>query len=283
MPSAAADRLLSAFPVSAGAFIVTLYGDVAAPRGGRLWMGEIVETCGALGFSSTRLRTAVSRLSDAGRIAGERVGRRSLYRLTPRGEAEFARATALIYAPAEPPPLKGWLLVPLPQGPGREALANRLTRARFGLARPHLALLPDRGGPAPDVAPLFRASTADDLTTLAAEAWPLADLAARMTRFIDGFAPLDPAACTPEEALGLRLLLVHVWRDIALSDPLLPLGLLPGDWPGPEARRLFARLYRALSPAAEAEAARRFTDAGGAPLAPSAAGLAARIGALGPA
>ena len=284
MPSDHAARLLDAFPVSAGAFVVTLYGDVGAPRGGRLWMGEIVETCAALGISGTRVRTAASRLSESGRIAGERIGRRSLYRLTESAEAEFARATRLIYAPPAPAPLSGWILIPLPAGPAREKMAARLGRARFGLAQPHLAILPDRGEPAPQVdAPVFRAASRDDLTELVSGAWPLEDLAARMRGFIDGFAPLSPADCAPEEALALRLLLVHIWRAIALTDPVLPPGLLPPDWPGAEARRLFARLYRGLSPAAERAAAARFTDLEGRPLVPSPEGLAARIGALGPA
>ncbi|MGG7565142.1 PaaX family transcriptional regulator C-terminal domain-containing protein [Rhodovulum sp. DZ06] len=284
MQAALAEKLLSAWPIRAGAFVVTLYGDVAAPRGGRLWMGEIVEACAPLGLSDSRVRTAVSRLVSSGRIEGEKIGRRSMYRLTRSGEAEFARATRLIYAPADPPPMKGWLLVPLPQGAGREALAAKLQRRRFGIPRPHLALAPDRGGPAPDVAPLFRAECTDDLAELAAAAWPLEELSAAMTRFLEAFAPLeDRLAARPmpgRDALALRLLLVHAWREIALADPVLPLGLLPAGWPGPEARRLFARLYLALTPSAEAEAARRFTGEDGRPLRPDPAEMDARLAPL---
>jgi len=58
-------------------------------------------------------------------------------------------------------------------------------------------------------------------------------------------------------------MLVHVFRDIALRDPLLPSALLPRDWPGPQARGLFARLYRALSPGAESAVDRGFMDRDG--------------------
>lgn len=256
--------LLAAFPVSAGAFVVTLYGDVVAPRGGEAWTGTLVDTCAGVGIAESRVRTAVSRLVAAGRIEGTKLGRRSYYRLTPAAEQEFAQAAALIYAPAEPARLCGWHLVAMPQGPDREAVARRLARLRFGLVPPQLALLPDRGQSLPPLpAPHFRATTGDVLAAIAGDAWPLAALAAAMRRFEDGFAPLDGRRFPPAEALGLRLLLVHVFRDIALRDPLLPPALLPDGWPGARARGLFARLYRALSPGAEAAVDATFVDRDG--------------------
>jgi phenylacetic acid degradation operon negative regulatory protein len=263
-PDAPLAVLLESFPVSAGPFVVTLYGDVVAPRGGEVWMGTLIATCAVVGIAESRVRTAVSRLVAAGRIAGEKLGRRSYYRLTPDAEREFAQAAALIYAPADPPPLRAWHLVALPAGPDRDAAARTLTRLRFGLVPPQLALLPDRGQALPVLpgAP-FLATTEADLAPLVADAWPLAAIAAAMRRFLDGFAPLEGRRFEPAEALGLRLMLVHVFRDIALRDPLLPSALLPRDWPGPQARGLFARLYRALSPGAESAVDRGFMDRDG--------------------
>jgi phenylacetic acid degradation operon negative regulatory protein len=264
-PSVPLEQLLAAFPVSAGAFVVTLYGDVVAPRGGEVWMGTLIETCAVVGLAESRVRTAVSRLVAAGRIAGEKVGRRSYYRLTPEAEREFAEASALVYAPVQPAPLRGWHLVALPAGPDREAAARHLVRLRFGLVGPQLAILPDRGAALPPLlGTRFAARTDDDLTGLVAAAWPLAPLAEAMRRFADAFAPLEGRTFEPAEALGLRLMLVHVFRDIALRDPLLPAGLVPEGWPGAAARRLFASLYRALSPAAEAAVDAGFVDRDGA-------------------
>ncbi|SDE95716.1 PaaX family transcriptional regulator C-terminal domain-containing protein [Limimaricola pyoseonensis] len=271
---------LAAFPVSAGAFIVTLYGDVVAPRGGEIWMGNIISACAAVGLSESRVRTAVSRLVAAERIEGVKDGRKSYYRLTPAAEKEFQRAARLIYRRPRAEPLQGWHLVALPQGPGREALVARLTRLRFGMAEPYLAILPDRGDPLPPLgAPHFRATTEDDLTEMARAAWPLEALSERMERFVAGFAPLEGILCSPEEALGLRLLLVHVYRDIALSDPALPLGLLPEGWKGPEVRALFARLYLQLTPEADRAVARDFVDRDG-PLTADPTRIARRIADL---
>ncbi len=280
MPAAVVSDVLSAYPVSAGAFIVTLYGDVVAPRGGEVWMGNIIAACAAVDLSESRVRTAVSRLVAADRIEGAKDGRRSFYRLTPQAEDEFRRAARLIYSRPRAEPLRGWHLVALPQGPGREALVARLTRLRFGMADPYLAILPDRGGSLPPLgAPHFRATTDDDLTEMARAAWPLEALADRMERFIAGFAPLDGLRCTPDEALGLRLLLVHVFRDIALADPALPLGMLPEGWKGPAVRALFAKLYLQLTPEADGAVAQTFIDRNG-PLRADPTRIARRIADL---
>jgi phenylacetic acid degradation operon negative regulatory protein len=243
-------------------------------------MGNVVEACAAVGIAETRVRTAVSRLVAAGRIEGTKLGRRSYYRLTPTAEREFAQAARLIYAPVRPPPVRGWHLVALPAGTERDAAAARLARLRFGLALPGLALLPDRGEPLPPLPGWrFAATSGDDLGALVRDAWPLQSLAARMRRFVDGFAGLEGQRLAPAEAVGLRLLLVHTFREIALSDPLLPPDLLPDGWPGAAARALFARLYLALSPAADAAIAAAFVDRSGR-LAPDPARLARRIADL---
>ena len=269
--------ILETFHVSAGAFIVTLYGDVVAPRGGELWMGNIIEACEAVGIGESRVRTAVSRLVTGGQLAGIKEGRRSYYRLTPEAEREFQRAARLIYAPPRAEPLRGWHMVILPVGEERDALLPRLTALRFGLALPHLAIRPDRGEPLPPLgAPHFRATTEDDLSALAAQAWDLPGLHQEMATFISGFSGLTAEG---PGALGLRLLLVHAFRRIALRDPALPLGMLPAGWPAPEARALFARLYLALSPAADAAVAAGFVDRHG-PLVPDQARMARRIADL---
>ena len=86
--------LLVGHRLRANGFIITVYGDVAEPRGGRLWMATLIEICGSVGISETLLRTAVSRLVAAGRLEGARVGRRSSYRLTEAARREFAEAAA---------------------------------------------------------------------------------------------------------------------------------------------------------------------------------------------
>ena len=263
----------------AASFIVTLYGDVAEPRGGLLWMGTVVEICARAGISETRARTAVSRLVAGGRLEGSRAGRRSYYRLTPAARAEFAAAAALIFDP--PPPADRWLIAALGEGgppPG------------FAPLGAGLALGPERAGAPPA---LFRAevvggasgeasgggwSGGANLRALAARLWDLERPATAYAAFLDA-CPDAPPPGEAEAALLARLMLVHRYRAAALSDPQLPAAALPPDWPGGPARRRFVGQYLALSEAADSHVARAFLDLDG-PLPRSTAAVRARLRAL---
>ena len=83
-------------------FIVTLWGDAVAPRGGSLWLGTLQAVLDRFGCTPGQVRTAMSRLTEEGWLIRNRVGRLSFYRLGPRGEAVFTQASARIYAGAQP-------------------------------------------------------------------------------------------------------------------------------------------------------------------------------------
>lgn len=242
----------------AGHFIVTLYGDVVEPRGGRLWMGNIIETCASVGISETLVRTAVSRLVAAGKLKGQRLGRRSFYALTPAVKAEFAQAARILF---DPPQREGWMLV----------------QAAAELAPPFVKLGEGWWLGADEAVPagagvVFRASLAqgaEEFSGVAQALFSLQPLGEAYDAFHARFGPLEAAlaaepAPAPAEALMLRLLLVDRFRAIVLKDPLLPAEALPGDWAGVQARALFARLYIRLSPLADAHVARCFVSADGA-------------------
>jgi phenylacetic acid degradation operon negative regulatory protein len=249
-PSPLAETLRRTGPPRTASLIVTVWGDAVAPRGGSLWLGSLQAILDRFGCTPGQVRTAMSRLTEEGWLTRNRVGRLSYYRLGPRGEASFAAAAARIYATRTPDWDGTFRLLLSPDPAMEEALAAQgfgaLPGLRIGL----------HGTPAtlPAGVPLLLATprSAAEAREVAFRAWPLAALAPLHARFRDAFAPLRDAAIPPEEALPLRLLLVHEWRRVALRDPGLPAGLLPADWPGEEARALAAALYRRLTPAAEA-------------------------------
>ncbi|SJZ92258.1 PaaX family transcriptional regulator C-terminal domain-containing protein [Consotaella salsifontis] len=253
-------------PPRAAAFIVTLYGDVAAPRGGELWMGNVIDACSERGISETLVRTAVSRLAAAGQLVGERVGRRSHYRLTPAARAEFAAAAAILFSSAAPP--KHWLLVRPREGMGEEEL-RRAGWAALGGGLFVASERPDIRAPSGLLMRCETIASIDDLPAFAAERWPLGEHDAAYRGFIARFAPLEltlaqGAGLSGGRALALRLALVHEFRAVVLRDPRLPAAALPADWPGREARALFANLYRRLSGSADAHIGRHFVSAEGA-------------------
>lgn len=264
----------AALPLRAAAFIVTLYGDVVVPRGGSLWIGNVIEACAGVGISETLVRTAVSRLVADGRLAGTRAGRRSFYSLTPDARAEFERAADILYAGPLAPDPEEWSFVLAADGGARPAVEG-LAKAGFGLAAAGVALRPGpppaAGGPPGALvfrARLEDAGSAGALRSLASAAWDLAGLSGEYDRFVALFDPLaialrDGGRLDGPQALTVRLLLVHAFRRTALRDPRLPTAALPEGWSGDTARRLFGAVYRALSPDADAHVARQFVDGDG--------------------
>lgn len=256
--------LLAAVPLRATAMIVTIYGDVVVPRGGVLWMGTLVEICAALGISETLVRTAVSRLVGAGQLVGERVGRRSYYRLAEAAGQEFAGAARLLYGPASD--ASGWMIHHAP------GLADDVIR-RAGLARigADLYLRPAHDGAMAVPGLAFRAEVATggaDLPAYVAGLWPLDSHAAGYHAMIAQFRPVatwlaQGGALGPAQALVARLLLVHAYRGVLLRDPRLPVAALPADWPGAAARALFAQLYPLLSARADSYVGAHFDGGSG--------------------
>lgn len=235
-------KILGAMPMTAASFIVTVYGDVALPRGEVLSMGSLIDICRKVGISENLVRTAVSRLVSGGQLVGERVGRRSFYSLAPKAHAEFLEAARLLYARDTEAP--GWQVVYAPDLIEREA-----RRRRMGRMGAEVWLYP---GPAADVpAALTLNVTAIGGASGMARFWDLEALRHGYDALLAGFDPV--AAKEVGDALTLRLLLVHFYRAVVLRDPGLPRDALPEDWPGRAARDLFCDLYLSLSPSADAQ------------------------------
>ncbi len=264
-------------PLGAGSFIVTLYGDAIVPRGGLVWLGNVIAVCAEVGISETLVRTAVSRLVSAGHLEGLRTGRRSFYRLTEESLRAFDAAAELIYAGPNAPNGERWSLLLLPPSGLEEVERRELAKAGYGVLGAGLALR--AGDPqAMDLprgvlqfdARLLGAANREALTSLAMEAWPLQDLAERYQAFCQRFGPLQEALCRAGPtrlpaslALAVRLLLVHDYRHVVLDDPALPSSLLPQGWQGPRAQCLFAFLYRSLDEEAERAIEADFIDSQG--------------------
>ncbi len=244
--------LLKDMPLRATSFIVTVYGDVVVPRGEVLWMGNLIEICARVGISESLVRTAVSRLVQGGRLAGERVGRRSYYLLAPDARAEFKQVASLLYrAPAVP---HGWLIL---HGP--DLTDDIIRRQHLGRIDGSVFIAPDYGQALPEGARVIRANLGPDDPQMA-DYWDLEPLSEGYEAMLARFQPMADALATgaeilPEDALIARLLLVEAYRKTVLRDPRLPASALPMGWAGHRAFQLFAQLYLALTPPAESHIA----------------------------
>ncbi len=229
--------------LNAASFIVTIYGDVVVPRGGVLWTGSLIQLCGRVGINESLVRTALSRLVSANQLAGERIGRRSYYRLQGDAVASFSLAADLLYGPELP--ARGWQIL---YDPNLSPDAAR--RQRMGHMGGSVFIRPDRGQSWPKGALVFHADTLTKEKRVQ-DFWDLSRLAEGYVQFVQRFADINPSRLGDDDALVTRLQLVHSYRFVMLRDPGLPVEHLPPGWKAAEARALFRRIYTGLTPAAQ--------------------------------
>jgi len=247
-------------PSRTWSLIVTLYGDAIAPRGGRLWLGTLLEVFAAMEIPGNVVRTAMSRLAMDDWLERSRVGRNSYYRLGEKGRVGFAEAARRIYG-AHRPIWDGEFRLAVLGGADRDAARMSLEAAGYSLLSPGVLIAammpPDVGLTTPADTILLRAvADGDDARRLAARVWPASRLDEGYRRFLAVFEPwaayLDEGGSLSDlDAMIARLLLVHEYRRLVLRDPMLPDALLPEAWPGHAARALCARLYASVLPASE--------------------------------
>ena len=246
-------------PSRTGSIVITVFGDALVPRGGSVWLGTLLEFFKALDIDGGVVRTAVSRLASDGWLERNRVGRNSFYRLAATGRHTFDIATRHIY---DPPP-QDWTgrfeLLLIGNADDRDASREALRSAGFGSPLPGVWVAPS-GVPIPDEASRairLEVSAEDDSgRRLLADSWPLENIADAYLKFMKTFEPLRSwitrrAPLANGDAFTARILLIHHYRRVVLRDPLLPLALLPKDWPGRAARALCGEIYRAILPASE--------------------------------
>ncbi len=285
--------------VHAGSLIISLFGDLLVPRGGRVWLGSLIHLLAPLGLNERLVRTTVFRLVREQWLRSEALGRRSDYLLTPAGQRRCADAARQIYAAHAPEWDRRWRLIlvfgQLAQKE-RDALRRALFWRGFGavggecfvhpgadLAGTCDALIADGlaqllGAVVPflaaDASLAGTASNAD----LVARAWDLRELAEAYADFVGAYAPLlaqlrgqgelaidevGEGGENDQDAFLIRLLLIHDYRRLLLRDPQLPGVLLPAGWPGQPARALCKELYRRLLTPSERHLDRLLSTADG--------------------
>ncbi len=254
-------------PVRAKSLIVTVFGDLVAPHGGRLWLGSLIRLVEAFGISERLVRTSVFRLAQEQWLSAQQHGRRSDYSITAAGRRRFERADRRIYFGPDEHWAGQWLLVVLPASLAserREALRKELSWAGYGSLASGVCAhpTPDREA----LEDILQASgVRDQVVTMQAAhdgangsqallhlvhaCWNLQALAAEYDEFRRGFEPVLRALqgapeVDPEQAFAVQTLLMHGFRRTLLDDPQLPGQLLPADWSGRAARSLCRDIYR---------------------------------------
>ena len=263
--------------MQAGSLIVSVFGDAVLPRGGRIWLGSLIEMLQPFNINERLVRTSIFRLAKDEWLTTESAGRRADYLLTPAGHRLFEQAAHVIYAANNPGWDRRWrllLLVGDLQAKARETLRQALFWQGFGMVSPSCFVHPSVELSAaldalateglhdqvqcllPMLAVGTGFSTSASESELVQSAWNLNELGAAYHQFLEHYTPLlkalrkwHPDESAEETAFLLRTLLIHHYRKLLLRDPGLPDVLLPGHWPGQKARALCKDLYlRLLEP-----------------------------------
>jgi len=251
------------------ALILDLFGDYLRYAGNEVRLADITELLAVFGIEPATVRVNLSRLRKEGWFSTRRVGRETVYSLTPhmleildagrqrifrrRDEKWDGRWTMAIYQ------------VPESERAVREQLRKQLAWHGFGQLSPSTWLSPhnliSEVREIADENPLAKVDAlwcgTGDLTEdrdLATRCWDLNQLATDYRQFITEYSPRHNDALAMDTdgraALIERMRIIGDFRHFPFRDPYLPRELQPANWPSTEAYTLFGAVHRQLGPAA---------------------------------
>lgn len=251
--------------ISATTLVFTFFCDVVTQHGGEIWLGSVIHALAPLGINERLTRTAVFRLVQEGWLESRKQGRRSYYRLSQTGQNYYQRAAKRIYASYKPEWDGVWtlLFVSLVPEDKRDILHRGLSWLGYGRLAAGVYALPCNDRPPLDelladlalkdsiVHMQAHAENAENLQKLVMARWKLRNLRQRYEVFTSQYniarkALHNRTPADDHSVFLLRVLLMHEYRRILLSDPELPAAMLPADWEGYAAQSLSSEIYREL-------------------------------------
>ena len=254
---------------SARSVLFTVLGELVLPTGGEAWTSAFIDVFGRLGVEEKAARQALMRTAADGWLSPERIGRRTVWRLTPAAERLLRDGTERIFGfTAAAADWDGrWTVViartPETERSARHVLRTRLRWAGFGNVMPGVWVSPrsDRDdevrqilaeviGSGPPDGYLFTAEYqgGSSLAAMVGNAWDLGELTREYDEFTGAFG-----GQVSSDPLVRVIDLVHAWRRFPWIDPGLPAQFLPAPWAGTTAHALFARLHAEWADEARAE------------------------------
>jgi phenylacetic acid degradation operon negative regulatory protein len=209
-------------------------------------VAHLVHLAGLFGINENRARVALSRMAASGEVTTDGSGR---YRLA--GHLLERQDRQAGSRRGETRPWSGrWTMAAVTvsgrSADDRQAMRERLTRARLAECREGVWLRPDNIELVPDPRDdtglaIFAATPEGEPATLAAGLWDL-DGWARGARDLAG--RLDRLHTTGPDRLAAGFELSAAVLRHLQADPLLPAELLPTDWPGLALRLTYDRWDR---------------------------------------
>ena len=253
-----------------GGFFVDVEG-----RGEAMPLRVVIRLAADLGVSEVAVRSAVLRMAQDGWLSAARSGRERHYALTQRGHRLMMEGRRRMFTPPDEPWDGRWcvvaLSVPEARREVRDRMRSELSWLGFGSPSSALYISPRdyhdeviRLAEELDARPYLQVYRAEalfpsDPDELVARAWSNLDTVnRRYAKFVakvgaqmaEVRARIDAGTLADREAFQLRFNLGREFRTDQYDDPELPVDLLPAEWKGVAARRLFQSSFALLGPQA---------------------------------
>ncbi|PLR81535.1 MULTISPECIES: phenylacetic acid degradation operon negative regulatory protein PaaX [Bacillus] len=251
--------------------IFTLYGDYISHYGSKIWTGSLIRLLHEFGHNDQSVRAAISRMNKQGWVQAEKIGNKSYYSLTPRGEKRIEEAAKRIFK-LKPEKWDGkWriLMYTIPEEirAVRDELRKELVWSGFGTISNSCWIsannlekqvydLIEKYGIEPYVD--FFVAEYDgphENVKLVEKSWDLQEINDRYQEFISEYSQkyiidknkISKGQMSDAECFVERTKLVHEYRKFLFFDPGLPEELLPERWLGSHAAALFSDYYKELA------------------------------------
>lgn len=257
-------------------YILTLFGLYGRPAGKPIPVSAIVRLLAELGSEPSSVRSSISRLKKKGVLNSKRSKAGSTYALCDRLEQPMQVGDLRIFSPVPASIGDPWLLVsfsvPESERKNRHIIRSGLTKMGFGTVSAGLYIGPARLQKEASeyiqeyqlwnyvdffVCELSGMMNAQEKIS---QWWDLCSLAKEYSNFIGLYEPvlkqwqnhfLHGGNETPQSAFAAYIPIVTQWRRLPFIDPGLPIELLPDNWVGLKASKLFNDLHRLLKPLSE--------------------------------
>ncbi|KOP82342.1 phenylacetic acid degradation operon negative regulatory protein PaaX [Cytobacillus solani] len=259
--------------------IFTLYGDYISHYGSKIWVGSLIRLLSEFGHNDQSVRAAISRMNKQGWVQSEKIGNKSYYSLTDRGQRRIDEAGKRIFK-LMPEKWDGlWRIfmynIPEEIRNVRDELRKELVWSGFGtLSNSCWISANDLEKQVFDLIEKYEIGDYVDFfisqytgphenIRLVEKSWNLEEINAKYQDFISEYSQkyiidknkIQKGNKTDAECFVERTKLVHEYRKFLFVDPGLPEELLPEKWLGNHAASLFSDYYKEL-----AEPASRFFE-----------------------
>lgn len=236
-----------------------LFGSYVLEEGlGHVYSGSIIDVLARAGVGEHAVRSTLTRMVNRGLLQRQRHGRRMYFGLTAQtAEILMDGKRRLWQTGAVNDDWDGtWTLLgfSLPESWQRQRhdLRSRLTWSGFGALYSGLWIAPGDIDASALVSELglaahvkifhARADDATDIGLMIRDTWDLAGVGARYADFEQRWSGWPGTGA--DDPLGVRLRVISEWLDTIRTDPRLPAGHLPADWPARAAQETFHRIAR---------------------------------------